>query len=453
MSKYLLLRNNKQAGPYTLDEIRAMALKAYDLVWVEGKSAAWRYPGEIEELKSFAPPVEEQPFDRFFKKPVQEDQSTTQNKQNAVNTTKQPTVEVEKSRYAPVASEQTTNAPNKGVYINLPAESKSTEERDQHDYSEKKQQPVREKAIPREPVVSKEPVQKSFSQSIPASGVEAIGAEENFASPTDQLKKLYAQKEARQRKAQGSNFKQVLKPVGIGFGLIALLAAGIFIGLSISNRGLNSTKNNSAKDQNGVLEQQSSYPTRTIPAKSSTTLQSDPKTAENSISTIDPGANIPDEKALEEKRKLKAAKKRIADSINALKAAPVKPDSTAFMAERDAVKKPAETNNQSESIKNNIEDYVSLSASKFNVGTFGGISDLQLTVSNTSPFALDLVVVEVQYIQSNKKIFKTENLYYHGVAPGAAIMQEAPKSPRGVKVKYRITIISSKSIGISYSEL
>ena len=112
-----------------------------------------------------------------------------------------------------------------------------------------------------------------------------------------------------------------------------------------------------------------------------------------------------------------------------------------------------EPQNQNESIKNNIEDYVSLSASKFNVGTFVGISDLQLTVSNTSPFTLDLVVVEVQYIQSNKKIFKTENLYYRSVGAGAAIMEEAPKSSRGVKVKYRITIISSKNNGISYSEL
>ena len=68
MNKYLLLRNNKQTGPYTIDDIKTMGLKAYDLVWIEGKSAAWRYPGEIEEFKSFAPPVEEQPYDRFFKK-------------------------------------------------------------------------------------------------------------------------------------------------------------------------------------------------------------------------------------------------------------------------------------------------------------------------------------------------------------------------------------------------
>src|ERR1700722_17818430 len=68
MKMYLLLRNNKQSGPHSLDELKSMGLKAYDLVWLEGKSAAWRYPSEIEELSAFAPIVEEQPFDRFYKK-------------------------------------------------------------------------------------------------------------------------------------------------------------------------------------------------------------------------------------------------------------------------------------------------------------------------------------------------------------------------------------------------
>ena len=69
MTNYLLLRDNKQSGPYTFEEIRTKGLKAYDLVWIEGKSAAWRYPCEIGELSAFAPAVEEQPFDRFYKKP------------------------------------------------------------------------------------------------------------------------------------------------------------------------------------------------------------------------------------------------------------------------------------------------------------------------------------------------------------------------------------------------
>src|ERR1700722_14195043 len=68
MSSYLLLRNNKESGPFTIEEIKGMTLKPYDLLWVIGKSAAWRYPGEINELKSFAPPVPEQIIDTYIKK-------------------------------------------------------------------------------------------------------------------------------------------------------------------------------------------------------------------------------------------------------------------------------------------------------------------------------------------------------------------------------------------------
>src|SRR2546421_892684 len=72
MQKFLLLRNNKETGPFSVEELEQLGLKPYDLIWVNGKSAAWRYPGEVDELKSFAPPVEEQPYDRFYKKPVEE---------------------------------------------------------------------------------------------------------------------------------------------------------------------------------------------------------------------------------------------------------------------------------------------------------------------------------------------------------------------------------------------
>ncbi len=52
---YLMLRNNQQTGPYTLEEILQLNLKPFDLVWMEGRSAAWRYPGEIDSLKPFVP--------------------------------------------------------------------------------------------------------------------------------------------------------------------------------------------------------------------------------------------------------------------------------------------------------------------------------------------------------------------------------------------------------------
>lgn len=48
---YLLLRNNSQNGPYHLNELLQFGLTPYDLIWIEGKSAGWYYPQEIEALR------------------------------------------------------------------------------------------------------------------------------------------------------------------------------------------------------------------------------------------------------------------------------------------------------------------------------------------------------------------------------------------------------------------
>jgi len=40
---YLLLRNNRQSGPFTIDELWQQQLRPDDMVWIEGKSTAWAY--------------------------------------------------------------------------------------------------------------------------------------------------------------------------------------------------------------------------------------------------------------------------------------------------------------------------------------------------------------------------------------------------------------------------
>src|SRR5687767_637913 len=80
MNTYLLLRSNKQSGPYNFEQLVNLGLKPYDLVWVEGKSAAWRYPSEVDGLKDYAPATEEQPFDRFYKKPEEKQEAKPQAK-------------------------------------------------------------------------------------------------------------------------------------------------------------------------------------------------------------------------------------------------------------------------------------------------------------------------------------------------------------------------------------
>ena len=52
---YRLLRNNKEEGPFTAEELIQKNLRPYDLIWVDGSSAAWRYPGEIPQFKQYVP--------------------------------------------------------------------------------------------------------------------------------------------------------------------------------------------------------------------------------------------------------------------------------------------------------------------------------------------------------------------------------------------------------------
>lgn len=52
---YRLLRNNKEEGPFTAEELIQKSLRPYDLIWIDGRSGAWNYPGELAEFKKYAP--------------------------------------------------------------------------------------------------------------------------------------------------------------------------------------------------------------------------------------------------------------------------------------------------------------------------------------------------------------------------------------------------------------
>jgi hypothetical protein len=51
MKKYLLLRNNQESGPHSIEQLASVGLFPLDLIWIEDESTAWKHPDEIEELK------------------------------------------------------------------------------------------------------------------------------------------------------------------------------------------------------------------------------------------------------------------------------------------------------------------------------------------------------------------------------------------------------------------
>jgi len=448
MTKYLLLRDNKQTGPYDLDELRTKGLKAYDLVWIDGKSAAWRYPSEVEELKPFAPVVEEQPFDRFYKKTPQEN---TPAKESIYPSSIVVT--------GAVVSPDPSSIPGKRIiYVTLPAKKGGS--------------PVRETPS-REPVK----IQPSFQEaptpapthelsSLYVTPVQAP-AEEKFSQGHEDMWKSAVESSPRSRKA---GMSRILQPIGVIVCVLALLAAGIFIGLSINRNSFGFTQKFAAAETPGSTKQidrssqlavpvnqpskQNSPPSNPVVPPPADTLSSRPPAARGNVLV----AGLPAEKntslPVEKKKTGKTKDKSQASAQKDPGVPPVK-DTLALnvpVLHREATHR-TDAATDKDAIKNNIANLVSVGSSKYIVGTFGGISELQLTVSNRSIYPLDLVVVEVQYIQANKKVYRTENLNFRDIGAGGALMLEAPKSSRGIKVQYKIMLINSKELGVSYSAI
>jgi len=440
---YLLLRNNKQSGPYSLDDLKTMGLKAYDLVWVEGKSAAWRYPCEINELSAFAPAVEEQPFDRFFKKasPVKANNNSSGINSSAGHSSAGTTSDSPKPMSEPVApspmftGEPSTVPGKRIIYVTMPAGNGHSA-----------------------------PVQAAVSKPVPVmikSESRPVIDDFEYNSSQSQQEEMPVVEFLPRPKKRRSNL--ILKPLVIG---LSLLAAGIFIGLSINKdtitfqpkirSGFRTPDPGNGQTNHTVAQQ---LPVPAVKNDPVPVLSTDPK--RDTVATII-GHAIPAEPVVSHSPKAPAQKGRSVNGnakTQALSPSPAKDSSSGAASilrregvrRADVVEKPETSADKDASVKANIASQVSVGANGYTVGTFGGINGLHVTVTNRSVYPLDLVVVEVQYIQANKKIYKTENLYFRGIGAGSALMQEAPKSSRGIKVQYKITTINSKEPGLSYS--
>ena len=93
---------------------------------------------------------------------------------------------------------------------------------------------------------------------------------------------------------------------------------------------------------------------------------------------------------------------------------------------------------------NSLSRFVSVRSNEYKRVAFGGIRDLQLTVTNDSKYILDNVIVELQYIKPNELPLKTENVEFTSIAPNATSTIRVPDTNRGIKVMFRIIHIKSR---------
>jgi hypothetical protein len=394
MSSYLLLRNNQESGPFAIEELKGMSLKAYDLIWIVGKSAAWRYPGEIIELKSFAPSVPEQNSDAFIRKP----DSDISSPDSANN----------KKPEAATARSKENNSPrvaSRSVYVNLPAE---------------KKQPV------------SPPARILYDADLSVSA---------RTEPDYDFSDLY-------RKRPNPTVRFTSKVLWISTVLL-LFGTGILTGFFISDRRkIFSTDENHpqglpAVHPTGLNNKKETSAVPLLSAQHTLTME----TASGKLDAgkpVSPGSSKAAGSTGKKNTKNMAAKK---DSL-AIQATSYSAVNLVDTARQNSVSK---TDILYQNIKAHPENYINLVTGRYSTGMFGGISSFPMTVTNNSPVVFDLVVVTVEYIQNNGKVFKTERLSFNDLQPGETVTMKAPKSSRGVKIASRINTVGSRQLDLNYS--
>ena len=477
MKGYLLLRDNKQTGPYSLEEIIEKGFKPYDLIWAEGKSAGWRYPGELPEFALIAPMVEEQPFDRFFKKTPSVSSSvnmrvTTEEKIPAIK--KESIVSIQTDRQIlkatiEVPSEIVHNEINEPqesfirneprakvinlssgkVFVTLPGNSIVPQSIPSYERMVANREPfieseeaIREKSTP---ALNNEPMRQEKKQ---------VVAETKYSSYSQD--RMETHKIPGEQQTSYPNSKRYrVRSLFMGAVAASLLLGGVIIGLLISN-----SKQSEKQDQlNSIVKQikerESSKKTSITPESPVLSNEKQQQVNEPLVSEENfpqagniqkPKQEIPDKPGKTES--LPSAKNSEPSVISVVqKNLPNEPVSK----DEHSVKQ--EKEDGSVAAKQNIYSLVFVEGSSYKTGVLGGISDLRLTISNNSLYPIDQVEVLINYMNIEKRIVKKETLLINDVAAGEQKTIPVPKSKRGVSVSYTITKINSRALGLAHAGL
>ena len=313
MKQYRLLRDNKETGPYAAEELIQMGLKKYDLVWVEGRSAAWRYPCEIEAFKPYVPAVEEQPFDRFYKK----SSASSQQSVSTVTTTEVPvlttaTVKKEKPRFrikadsnkietvvttvvTPLVQAEPITQPQSYSYTSYNAEpAKQSQPVSYNTYTEpvKQLQPVQTNANPawenmwldwekeKKAVSDASTSYKTVNDRIKAIGEEDV-LETKFSQSLDDIAGQYADNLLARKKSSGG-FEKYKSHLTAAVLLISILAAGMWVGLKWSDKtGYVDAKNSNQPQQDIQLIPNETLPNENTTENNNAVVDNNPKQEEN----------------------------------------------------------------------------------------------------------------------------------------------------------------------------
>jgi hypothetical protein len=364
--------------------------------------------------------VEEQPFDRFYKKPDKTAQHTMLTPQAQTQSLYEPRVP------ETIAAEA---VPSRKVYINFPGT-----------FSERRSSPISEKPVA--------PVAENKIDSVSVSSSEALTdtayIAESYSSTPREERSLYKQLAEKQTSSRKSNSDRRFVYIAIA---ACIVLAGVLLILFYNYR----TQQERLKELNTIVNdiqnQKSGQPALNQPNNETPPA---PQVSETIVNPelLNGNENLPTENSGIQQATAGTAPAskqpaKVTDSVPPIVFNEKRPVRRRETTDETAVMTTPQNETANAGSSENIFTQVSVTTNNYKVGVLGGISNLQLALKNNSSQQLHRVAVEIKYLGPEKKVVNRQTVYFESIAPGTESTIDVPKSKRGVSIEYTITDIKS----------
>ena len=290
------------------------------------------------------------------------------------------------------------------------------------------------KTAPAEEYVIPEPVFEATTTP-PFFAEEKITPETKYAKPLDEIKEIYLENLKKRNRNWYENIPPPVRKIAF---YALLIITGLVAGLLINNSGNNKGNNNTTD----IASQTESSASGIIPASNEQyhTDTTQVPVFEEAFPTETPIDPLPQNNLSQ--KTLKANGVVETNPIITGNEGPISPITEPVLPKEEIVTEEKEERKKP-SIKE-IYSQVAVKSNDYTVGSFGGIKNLELTVSNHSRFALDEVEVQIMYLKPMDELLKSETISVRSIPAGGKKTIPVKKTSRGVKVKIKVVGVESK---------
>jgi len=99
-------------------------------------------------------------------------------------------------------------------------------------------------------------------------------------------------------------------------------------------------------------------------------------------------------------------------------------------------------------IRNNITSYVTAERNEYTYSELGGISNLKITVTNSTDYLIDNVKVKVIYLKANGDVWTSRIVDFNLLDPQTKNTIKVGDTERGTSIQYEIVSIKSTALGL-----